>query len=714
MAPSPADLGTKTMRSLLTRGDKDKVPAELKGALSLLRLSDLEGLEERFLATDAFLKPWAVFRDSIFLVKPGAITAATAVATSDGDGGGISRTDLLWFYTQFDQNTYRHDPSVDTSSISCAINKRDWRVEQYEKHLFAWLLQTFKVGKVHNPWGFDYFQLRNICTAWQAVFVPIVDAVRASYGIKGRRHYGRLALFVEERCPSGLAFPKENVNIPPGNLMSSASYHVLLMPKDTNESGVLTRKHYDETERELRSVYPQYGGLVERPRFKQKMEVWLEEQRARANLRKAVERTNEAKRPQLDVVKRDDRRTPVKKILSSKHDMNPEKECSASPIKRYSNSLRRSLSRSVSKQMPREEPKSPLHGVTRQLFIPDDPPSPDLLNGQTHSTTERNVSYASTYSSSTTIVTPWPRMDTQRESSEQSVYDSVRMSSSFNPSNETQTLEAHAKPNGPESLPEDQITALLHPLCRSRSTQREQQDAYTPVSDQKSYVGLHIPSNNGSEWEKNPLLGNLEAVRKNTGRTLEPKRPAKPPTRLPGPIKPTPYTGHLRIASENNSRSVLPKSPGGPDTGLPKPVAWPGTSPTNPSVLSCINNEDNFAPPVPTKSPMRGGNARGCTSIPQSQQRMRFGPDRDLTRIVSKENIRAALGGHSRDNSEEVGLPPPSRPMRSDQDAVTDSGVTVLQTFNTHMFPRKKNRKGTPVGAWVGAPKNRSTTGESY
>ncbi|EUC50541.1 hypothetical protein COCMIDRAFT_32063 [Bipolaris oryzae ATCC 44560] len=702
------------MQSLLTRGDKDKVPAELTGALSLLRLSDLEGLEERFLATNAFLKPWAMFRDSLFLVKPGAITATTAVATNDDDRGGISRTDLLWFYTQFDQDTYRHHSSVDTSSISCAIDKRDWRVKEYEKHLFAWLLQTFKVGKAHNPWGFDYFQLRNICTAWQAVFVPIVDAVRASYSIKGRRHYGRLALFVEERCPSGLAFPKENVNLPPGNLISSTSYRVLLMPKGTNESGVLTRKHYDETERELRSVYPQYGGLVERPRFKQKMEVWLEEQRARANLRKAVERTNETKRTQLDVVKRDDRRTPVKKILSSKDDIDPEKECGASPIKRYSNSLRRSLSRSVSKQMAREEPKSPLHGVTRQLFIPEDPPSPDLLNGQTHSNIELDVSYASTHSSSTTIVTPWPRMDTQRKSSEQSVYNSVRISSSFNPSNETQTLQAYAKTNGPESLSEDQITALLHPLHRSRSTQREQQGACTPASDQKSHAELHIPSNNGSEWEKDPLLGNLEAARRNTGRALEPKRPAKPPTRLPGPIKPMPYTGHLRVASENNSRTILPKSPGGPDTGLPQPVAWPGTSPTNTSVLSCVNNENNFAPPVPTKSPMRGGNTRGYTGIPQSQQRIRFGPDRDLTRIVSKENIRAALGGHSRDNSEEGDLPPLSRPVCSNQDAVANSGVTVLQTFNTHMFPRKKTRNGTPVGAWVGAPKNRNATGESY
>lgn len=111
---------------------------------------------------------------------------------------------------------------------------------------------------------------------------------------------------------------------------------------------------------------------------------------------------------------------------------------------------------------------------------------------------------------------------------------------------------------------------------------------------------------------------------------------------------------------------------------------------------------------------MRGGNTRGYTGIAQSQQKIRFGPDRDLTRIVSKENIRAALGGHSRDNSEEGILPPPSKPMRSDQDAVTNSGLTVLQTFNTHMFPRKENRKGTPVGAWVGAPKTRNVTGEFY
>jgi hypothetical protein len=395
MSFSSPDRGMKVMRDLFTRGDKGKVPAELKEALLLLRLSDLEGLEERFLATEAFLKPWAVFRDSIFLLKPDAVSGATAITTSDGDRG-ISRTDILWFYTQFDEDTYRHDPSTNTNGISSAIIKRGWHVEEYEKHLFAWLLQTFKVGKTHNPWGFDFFQLRNICTAWQAVFVPVVNAVRASYSVKGRRHYGRFALFVEERCPSGLAFPKENVNTPQGNLISSTLYHTLLIPKDTKETGVLTRKHYDETEKELRTVYPQYGGLVERPRFKQKMEEWLEEQRARANLKKAAERTREAKACHLEVVKRDGSRTPVQKILSGKHNKDQEKDASASPIKRYSDSIRRSLSRTMSKRVPKEELKSPLHGVTRQLHIPDDPPSPHLPDERSISTTGKHASRAST------------------------------------------------------------------------------------------------------------------------------------------------------------------------------------------------------------------------------------------------------------------------------------------------------------------------------
>ena len=69
-----------------------------------------------------------------------------------------------------------------------------------------------------------------------------------------------------------------------------------------------------------------------------------------------------------------------------------------------------------------------------------------------------------------------------------------------------------------------------------------------------------------------------------------------------------------------------------------------------------------------------------------------------MLRIVSRENIRNALGDLSRESSCEELAPPK---------AVLDPAHAIspvkqqLRTFNSHLFPRKDERKGTPVGEWV-------------
>lgn len=200
--------------------DRDtKVPPDLRHALAQLKLDGYENLEERFLSTPAFLKPWSAFRDSILLLAPGVMPKPSLIKGAGEDG--ISRIDLLWFYTQFDEGALRYDPRADVlsedytpdTSIYGTIDKSNWRVDEYEKHLYAWMLQEFKVGKSYNPLRFKYFELKNICTAWEDVMVPIVNVVRASYDRRGRRYYGRLARFVEERCPSRLAFPEGIVSV---------------------------------------------------------------------------------------------------------------------------------------------------------------------------------------------------------------------------------------------------------------------------------------------------------------------------------------------------------------------------------------------------------------------------------------------------------------------------------------------------------------------
>jgi hypothetical protein len=725
MGTSPPSSGVRNVRDFFTR-DNDKLPAELKHALTLLHLSSLDALEERFLATDGFLKPWAVFRDSIFLLQPHAMPRATSIAKSSIDKG-ISRTDLLWFYTQFDEGVRRYDPRANKysveyttdSSVYGVIDKREWGVEAYEKHLFGWLLQALKVGKAHNPWGFDFFELRSICSAWEEVLVPIVDIVRASYNVKGRRHYGRLALFIEDRCPSGLAFPKDNVNVPEGSLMSPTPYRIVSMPKKaigengatfhkhTETVGVLTRKHYDETEKELRDVYPQYGGLVERPKFKVKMDEWLAEQRARAERRKVAERAGEIESFQPQVVKCDGSRSPVKQGSPIKINKRQGKDGCESPIKRSVDNIRRSLSRSISRKVPKEEPKSPLHGVTRQLYIPDNAPVPHPPLFQNPSPTDRHLSFASIESSDTTIITPWPRPETQRKLSELSIYNSIRNSNPFDLSDALQAQQARANTNNPVFLPMGQLSAIPQPL-HGVVERTEATTTLPSVREQKSYADVRIPSYEGNGWEDEISLRKLQTVRKNTVRTPEAVRLEKPPTRLPVPIKPAPYAGQLRVASKDSPRktpSSLPKPVGWP-CAAPKPGAWPGTSPPpRATTWPGITDQDEFAPPIPPKSPERWNSNRGHVSGSR---------EHDISRIVSKENIRSALGANSRDSSAEDLTLPPSLPMHHVPSRTLSPGGTKLQTFNTNLFPRKAKQKGTPVGEWVGTDGSKYAAGEPY
>jgi hypothetical protein len=716
----------KNVRDFFAR-EKDKLPVELKHALTLLQLSSLDALEERLLATDAFLKPWAEFRDSIFLLQPDAMPRATSIAKTDTEKG-ISRTEVLWFYTQFDEGVRRYDPRANKysveytpdSSVYGVIDKREWGVEAYEKHLFAWLLQALRVGKARNPWGFDFLELRSIGSAWEEVLVPIVDVVRASYDVKGRRYYGRLALFIEERCPSGLAFPKDNVNIPGGELMSPTPYRIVSMPrkaigengatfhKRTESVGVLTHKHYDETEKELRVVYPQYGGLVERPKFKVKMDEWLAEQRTRAQRRKAAERTGEIESFQPEVVKRDGSRSPVKQGSPIKVNKRHGKDGSESPIKRSMDSFRRSLSRSVSRKVPKEEPKSPLHGVTRQLHIPDDAPVPCSPVFQGPSSTERHVSAASVESSATTIVTPWPRPETQRKPSEVSIYSSNRNSNPFDLSDSFLAQRGRANTNESVFSPMGQLSAIPQPL-HGVIERTEATTTLPSVREQKSYADVRVPSYEGNGWEDEISLTKLQTARKNTVRTPEAVRLEKPPTRLPVPIKPAPYAGQLRVASKDSPRktpSSLPKPVAWLGAAPPKPVAWPGTSPPlRAAAWAGINDQNEFAPPIPPKSPERWNSNRGHVSGAR---------EHDISRIVSKENIRSALGANSRDSSAEDLTLPPAIPMLYGPTRTFSPGGTKLQTYNTNLFPRKEERKGTPVGGWVSTDRSRYAAGGPY
>jgi hypothetical protein len=283
---------------------EEAVPTALDGALQLLNLRDVAGLEDNFLNTDAFLRPWAFFRDNFLLVQPKGKPRASAP-------GRMGRLDILWWYTYYEEGRMRYDPLADEDSWEYeedtskhgVIDRSRWGVEEYEKYLYAWLLQTFKVGKTVNPYGFEYFEERNICTAWVEVFLPVLDAVRKDYDHPSRFRYGRLAKFIEEACPSHFTLlPESNTRqglqptvtpaIALGISLKNITPHVRHTPSPRKADPVTGflwgKKVYDDDEKELKRTYPLYGHLGELPKFKTVMKDWLRQQKEAISRKRAL------------------------------------------------------------------------------------------------------------------------------------------------------------------------------------------------------------------------------------------------------------------------------------------------------------------------------------------------------------------------------------------------------------------------------------------
>ncbi|KAF2027697.1 hypothetical protein EK21DRAFT_38120, partial [Setomelanomma holmii] len=744
------------IRDLFSRNNndiKEKVPPDLRNALRLLHLNGFEDLEERFLSVDAFLRPWSVFRDSLLLLAKDAIQRPTYISMHSGleVPNGISRMDILWFYTQFDEGTLRYDPRADRysrnytpdTSVYGAIDRSKWGVAEYEKHLYAWLLQEWKVGKAYSPWRFEFFELMNICTAWEEVFVPIVNALRISYDPRGRRHYGRLALYVETQCPSRLAFPDSNVAIPQKTLMSPTPYRVVSAPKTIPSMvgqeqvpvhGVLSKKHYDETEKELRDVYPQYGGLVERPKFKLKMEEWLAEQRARAERRKVHEKHGEIQARQPHVVIGNDSRSPSKQMPKSppgsfrKHSGSyrrsfSEQEGGHSPLKKLSDGVKQSFTKTVAALKSKEEPKSPLHGVTRQLHFPE---------RSTRIIERDSMEYP-----------PRPRPEQRREPAEMSVFTSIRNSNPFSEELPADLIVQRTRTNTEDSdfSPMAQLSAIPRPIFPEPTARHDDQLADDNENDEEvatlrqreSFQDVRVPSYEGTGYQQEISLTDLHNQRLEATRSPPLARIKSPATRLPAPITPIPYGG-IRVASADKEGkspakplvlsksipappkptaessqpvvnltkaiappvlpSVLPAKPVDmpiePSRSQHKATAWPGFE----------SDDEDAPPPIPDRSPDRAltAYAPGKPSHARSRHDIGSENDHEIFRIVSKDNIRGALGGISRESSAEDLIP--AKPF-AEPDRTASPMRHQLQPYNKHMFPRKEERRGTPVGGWL-------------
>jgi hypothetical protein len=154
---------------------------------------------------------------------------------------------------------------------------------------------------------------------------------------------------------------------------------------------------------------------------------------------------------------------------------------------------------------------------------------------------------------------------------------------------------------------------------------------------------------------------------------------ANAPSRIPTPtrIQPIPYSGQLKAtAVSTRDEDIMPRPTAAPWPGqeeLPRTITWPGA---------------DDPPAIPAKNPNRY-RARGHVTANQLMKEEHA----SVMRIVSKENIRAALGNTSPDASTEdlnAGTVPPV-PLRT-------RSPPVLQAYNTHMFPRRDQSHGMPRG----------------
>jgi hypothetical protein len=177
----------------------------------------------------------------------------------------------------------------------------------------------------------------------------------------------------------------------------------------------------------------------------------------------------------------------------------------------------------------------------------------------------------------------------------------------------------------------------------------------TGYRNEISVADLHFRSTDNA---KTPNVDQITKVKANA------------PSRIPTPtrIHPIPYSGQLKAtAVSTRDGDIMPRPTAAPWSGqeeLPRAIPWPGA---------------DDPPAIPAKNPNRY-RARGHITANQLMKEEHA----SVMRIVSKENIRAALGNTSPDASTEdlnAGTVPPV-PSRT-------RSPPVLQAYNTHMFPRK-------------------------
>lgn len=596
----------------------EEVPPALEEALELLNLRDLSGLEDNFLNTEAFLRPWSFFRDTFLLVQPKGMPRASAP-------GQISRMDIIWWYTFYDEGKMRFDrrsdPSTrffdrDTSKWG-VIDRTLWGVEEYEKYLYTWLLQAFKVGKKVNRLGFDYFQQRSIITAWERVFLPVLDAVRKDYNHTSKFRYGRLAKFIEDVCPSHFSMPDSHTF--QDALRSQTPAHAIGMtPRasirvDPSDAGPVTgvlwnhKKVYDDEEKELKRSYPLYGHLGELPKLKTVVKDWLKQQKESLQRKRALRHLEGG-----DVT-------------------------------------------------PTRTPRSSLHGVTMKYDYGEESPYEKMkLVPSEYSDYSRTASPKR--------ASPTRRPTVPKRESSDGVYTAIRSSNPFTfTEHESQVLGTHSQPRS------EHVRQTSHTSNRSVNVAAE------PKQCLPNNLAMRYLSYEGNSYGSLPPLKEMDSKECVNVRD----------TRIPSPVNINPVgnsRGYHPIVEKAVARAETTPIPTGP-----KPAVPPRSLKRQGSMTSHVSSGSGVMSDI------------SAPSTPWMAKERTLG-----NRIVSKENIRGALGGLSRETSED---PLKSQKAEDSPTSFTDAHAfasiggrglntgesmgSALPTFNTHMFPREARQ--TPV-----------------
>ncbi|CAI6274010.1 unnamed protein product [Periconia digitata] len=666
---------------LFTTGGKDKPSAELRHALSLLQVRDLDSLENHFLALEAFLKPWSHYRDTYLLLRPEypTVQQTQAVITAARADSTTKRSHILWFYTHFLNGELRYDARADETSTSFTrdetqygqFDQSNWGQAEYEKLLYAWLLQEFKVGKTRNPYGFRYFELQNVCSAWEYVFLPIVTAVRDSYDVKGRKYYGRLANFIEERSPSRLAFPQGSSDVHAEPMSTAMPRRVMSFSKKgqrvsataqklspikstpTRERTFITAADIAEVDAELRIVSEKYGGVIERPKYKKNIKEWLALQKDRAKQRKRFKNSaddNSGESSMFGCRGIDSPGSPTQAFQARRSKSFRSVEGGRSPVsplspifapsigssdgeagsKDKSDGTKTKLKRLVPFGMygyadadaGQPSPKSSDHGVTRFVELPETPPKPS------HENTSSDVAKDEEDQPWTKPVAPFASPTFERKSSD-GVYTAIRNSNPFN--------EDYGTPRKGLVLEEDMDdmsvystmgppSAIPEPLFRrdANHSKYEEEGARRPSYEGTAY-GHVMPS----AFVEQKMEASPDQAQKQPQPTIILNNR---PNRAPEPL-------HLHPITKWAIRST---------ESIPERTPWSGTGSPSTSSISRTGfspGDKDFVdhgppPPIPMRSPRRAQTVRVSSNISNGQESSSGSPR--MRRILEKSMTRSS------------------------------------------------------------------------